>query len=105
VPSHESDRSATKCTRLVLWFAKLLTYWKREQKHFHLTSKDSSSKDWGVRHFQNDGLTLWLENQVEVHFFLWMYHSKGFYLVGWDNIFNSAMKHAQWPILNAFHDT
>jgi cytochrome c oxidase subunit 2 len=25
-PSHESDRSATKCTRLVLWSAKLLAY-------------------------------------------------------------------------------
>jgi cytochrome c oxidase subunit 2 len=25
-PSHESDRSATKCTRLVLCFAKLLAY-------------------------------------------------------------------------------
>jgi heme/copper-type cytochrome/quinol oxidase subunit 2 len=40
-PSHESDRSATKCTRLVLWSAKLLVYWKREQKHFCLTPKDS----------------------------------------------------------------
>lgn len=25
-PFHESDRSATKCTKLVLWFAKLLAY-------------------------------------------------------------------------------
>jgi heme/copper-type cytochrome/quinol oxidase subunit 2 len=26
VPFHESDRSATKCIRLVLWSAKLLVY-------------------------------------------------------------------------------
>jgi heme/copper-type cytochrome/quinol oxidase subunit 2 len=25
-PSHENDRNATKCTRLILWFAKLLAY-------------------------------------------------------------------------------
>lgn len=35
------DRSATKCIRLILWSPKLLAYWKKEQKYFRLTSKDS----------------------------------------------------------------
>lgn len=56
-PFHENDGSATKCTRLNLWSAKLLAYQKKRKMSQNYSSFDVE-RPKGLEHARNGKLRL-----------------------------------------------